>query len=477
MVHRRLLLAVCCLAFVAGCAAPLNLDEARYRSRAYDSPNAVPQIAPPPEVILDKEPMENLALLRARELALLRNHGTQAAAATVEAARARISEARAAFLPTVDMSIQREAFDEATVVTIPGGGSFQLTPFYRTTASAQLALSLFAFGRDWEALKAAQADLTTQILDERAVRQQLLFEVTQAWYRVHEADAQVQVAQDALAASRRQFDDAINVVQAGRATPDAELTAKVEWLRRKQEVLVAENAVVHARRVLNTLLVRELDAPIALAPAPPYERARFDAESLKVLGRSHNPRLLAFRSQRLALDHTRESIERSFAPEFVGTLQASYSDFTESTGFSTNYIAAIGAQWRPIDAGRRIGRLQEIHATLVALREEELQAIQDLDLQVTRTILDLQESESAVEIAREAIGSAEENYRIISERFRNGKTTARELLDAQTTLSNSRFSYNQARFGHRTLLASLEALIGVAQDDWLTLVPSPETPR
>ena len=60
------------------------------------------------------------------------------------------------------------------------------------------------------------------------------------------------------------------------------------------------------------------------------------------------------------------------------------------------------------------------------------------------------------------------SYRIVSERFRNGKVTTRELLEAQTTLSTSRFALNQARFAHLTLLASLEAQIGVAQADWIS---------
>ena len=74
--------------------------------------------------------------------------------------------------------------------------------------AAQLAVSLFSGGRDWEAVKAARANLTTRILDERSVRQQLLFEVTQAWYRIHEAEAQVQVSSDQLKASERQLEDA-----------------------------------------------------------------------------------------------------------------------------------------------------------------------------------------------------------------------------------------------------------------------------
>jgi len=436
------------------------MDEERYRSRAYGQPSQATPLAGLPTPALDEAPISRLTLDQARDLALLRNHTIQAAAAAVEGARARIAEARAALLPTLTGSLQRIHYHEATEVEIPGVATFLISPFWQTTGSAQLSQSLFAFGRDAEAVKAARADLTTQILDERGIKQQLLFEVTQAWYALHEARAQVAVSRDQLKASERQLADAINIVRAGRATKDAELTAKVEVFRARQNVLVTANGVTHARRVLNTLLVRKLDATTELAEAPSFAPVSLDGEALYALAQQHSPAMLSFRSARLALEHRRESILRSFAPEISGVLGASYNNFNLSTGFSTNYTATLVTQWTPVNGGRRIGQMAEIHANLAQLREQELQALQDLELGISRTLLDIAESESAVALARQSVEASKENYRIIAERFRNGKVTTRELLDAQTTQSDSRFALNQARFGHLTLLAALEARIG-----------------
>ncbi len=121
-----------------------------------------------------------------------------------------------------------------------------------------------------------------------------------------------------------------------------------------------------------------------------------------------------------------------------------------------------------LTGGELSDRASMLHADLIALRERELQAIQDLDLGIERTLLDIAESESAAKLAHQSISASTENYRIVSERFRNGKVTTRELLEAQTTLSTSRFALNQARFGHLTLLAALEAQLGVEQSDWVT---------
>lgn len=424
---------------------------------------AMPRAADGPR---DSAPMQDLTLEHARALALTRNHTARAAAAAVEAAEAQMSEARAAFLPTLSATIRRTDYDKVRTVDFGPGGTIDISPTAVTEGSARLAFSLFSFGRDVENWKAAQARYAGQVLDERSALQELLRRTSQSWYAIHEASAQVEVAQDALAAAERQHADARNLVEAGKATRDAELTAEVEALRRRQELTVARNALLHARRVLNALLVRELDAPLQLADPPPFEPASVDAREILALALDFNPALLRYRADRLALEHTREAVERSFLPEFTGAIESTYTSFTGFGGFPVNTTASIAATWVPVDAGRRAGRLNEIHANLVRLRELELAAMHETELDIQRTLLDLEEARSALELGARSVAAAEENRRIITERFRGGETTAREVLEADASLTSARFQYNRARFAYSMLLANLEALAGVDQADW-----------
>lgn len=451
----------------AACSTPLHLEEG-YRHRTYDHPAASPGVPSPAAPSRDDTPLQDLGLEQARSLALERNNGVEAARAAVEAARARISEARAAFLPVITGRVARTANRESTEITIPGVTSFTVSPTYVTNAQATLSLSLFSFWRDTAAMKAAWADLDAEILNERSAKQELVFEVTQAWYRVHEARSGVDVAEDTEAAARRQMEDARNFLDAGTVTRDAFLTAKVNWLSSRQDLRVARNALLHAKRVLNVLLARSIDAPLDVAQSPGFERVVLDTDHLQALAHRHNAALLALRTRRSGLRHRRESLARSWMPELFGELGADYTDFRGSTGFANNYTATVAVEWTPVDAGRRIGDLQEVHAELVRLSETEIQAVRDLDLEIAKAVQDIDEQEWAVELAQESIEAATANYEVIANRFRLGKATSREVLEAQVTLSDSRNRYNQARFAHRVLIASLELLVGVPPDYWLT---------
>jgi outer membrane protein TolC len=463
--NARVLILAGAVTLIAACSTPLALPP-DYREHAYDragSPSPLDVRAPARERAV--EPLLDLGLVEARRIALANNPTVEAAGAAVEAARARITEARAPFLPTVAAGIQRTFNRFSSEATIPGMGTITFSPKEQTTGQLTLSQSLFSFGRDWEAVQAARAALSTEVLAERGAHQVLLFDTSQAWYAVHEAESYVVVAQDALAAALRQLEDARNIVSAGMATKDAELTARVNWLNSQQAVLAAGNEVIHARRVLNTLLDRPLDAEITLAAPPEYSPAALDTTVLRRWALAYNPSLLAFRTQRMTLEHTRESVLRSFAPDLVGSVTGTYTDFTGLSGHATNWMMTLGLQWQPVNGGRRIGQLSELHANLAELRAREIEAIQRTELAITRAVLDLRTQDSAVEVARESIVSAEENYRIISDRFRAGKTTSQDVLDAQWTLSNSRNVLNQALFAHWVLLASLETLVGVPLED------------
>jgi outer membrane protein TolC len=438
-----------------------------YRERNYDEAGAGSTGLPAAETLLDASPIADLDAATARDLALLRHPDPRAAAAAVEAAMAEARKVRAAFLPEVEMGIRRTHFDRTRSVSIPGGASFSLGGQDVTTGEASLTISLFAFGRDGERLRAAGARVATEILAERGARQRLLHEVDQAWLSLHETTLQIGVAEEALRAAERQHEDAANLFASGRVTQDAVFTAEVEARRRRHELQLASNAALHARRVMNTLLRREPEAETALAPAPGWSELRFDAALLRARAREHNPGALAFRTRARELAHLRESVERSFLPELTGSLAAEYTDFTEATGFSTNYSAAIALSWRPWSGGRDLAELDRIHAELARVREEEIAFLLELDLRIARTSDEVAEAEAEYRWTRDSVGAATENLRIVGDRFRAGRANAQEVLEAQSTLSSARFLMNRARFRQLRLVSLLEAEVGLPRETWL----------
>ena len=410
----------------------------------------------------DDSTIENLSLERTRELALLRSPSAAAAYAAVLRAEARIEEARALFRPTFSLGTTGTLNDKEASFDLPGAGTVTTRQQWQQVWTASSSISLFDFGRDRAALAAARMEADAASLNARSARQRLLHDVTVAWHRVHATSANVIVSEETLRMAEKQLEDASAWVEAGKRTRDTMLTAGVDQLARRQDLMVARNARRQALRVLNILLCRPPDASTTLAttsaPPPAEEQLQHVFESAS----KNNPALLALRFRRAALTRSRESSERSAWPELTLNTSAT-RDSSASLGSSPESAQAVfSLNWLAIDGGRRAARSAGLSAELMELRAQELLLLQQLETDLSRAVLDLDEARSAAHIADQSVQAATENYRLVNDRAEAGTLSAREVLEARRTLAAARYAGTEAVFRQHTALAWIENLTGSA---------------
>jgi outer membrane protein TolC len=73
-------------------------------------------------------------------------------------------------------------------------------------------------------------------------------------------------------------------------------------------------------------------------------------------------------------------------------------------------------------------------------RELEVQARQQVAKEVNQAALMLAAAEKNVEASRKGLEQAEEQFRIVQERYAAGRGIQLEILDAQTALTRARFN-------------------------------------
>jgi outer membrane protein TolC len=77
----------------------------------------------------------------------------------------------------------------------------------------------------------------------------------------------------------------------------------------------------------------------------------------------------------------------------------------------------------------------------------------------------LKEAEKRIEVTRKIISQAKENFRIVQERYREGRATNTEVLDAQTLLSEARTRYFQSLYNYDLARAKLKRATGMESTD------------
>ena len=85
--------------------------------------------------------------------------------------------------------------------------------------------------------------------------------------------------------------------------------------------------------------------------------------------------------------------------------------------------------------------------------EQAMLARQQIAKAVNQAALMLQAAEQNVEASRKGLAQADEQFRIVQERYASGRGIQVEVLDAQTTLTRARFNVVAALADHQTARA------------------------
>ena len=381
---------------------------------------------------------------------LERNAALRAARARRDATRAQAQSARGRLLPALSLSEEVQRYDSPFPVTFPPPigtvvARDQSTSAF-TAAADQPLLGLLHLGEDaaaqGSASAATQADLlTTEASVKEAVVTQLL--------HLFEARALGQIAH----ASVLQLTEELQVE---RARLSAGVITRADVLRIETAAANAQQDEIQAAAQEETERAGLL---VALGEPPDLKDIDFAEPSLPEP--ADEPALTAdlerARARRPELESARlaeESAARRARARFFDLLpevnaEAAYQHIT-GQAFAPRDASFIGlkAEWPIWDWGVKW------HQRSAALAEEEAATAEASDLQdrvavdVSTRYFATRAAAHAVAVARTAIESAEEAYRVTDALLRAGSATTTDLLDAQSALTTARSNLARARYNY-----------------------------
>ena len=95
-------------------------------------------------------------------------------------------------------------------------------------------------------------------------------------------------------------------------------------------------------------------------------------------------------------------------------------------------------------------------------RLAELCRARDVTLAVKRAFLSVTEAERRMQVAGESLALAEEERRLVEERYRLGASFLLELIDSQVAYTTAQTNHISALYDYQLALAQLEQAVGVA---------------
>lgn len=391
--------------------------------------------------------------------ALSRNQDIQVARGEEKISSNNVNIGNAGLLPKIDL-VGFVNYQDNEEQAIPG-----FTEFTSTSATLQASYALFdGLGNVYTFRKLKSAGRLGRFQARNTI-EQVILQVSEAYYRLADASVQVAVAEEALAISfdrlkrarlRSEYGQA-NTLEVLSASVDANADS-VAW---KEAVLGLDNA----NRALNLLLNRSIDASYEVKRDVSFDKSLTKEEVLLNAKQSYAAYLVVRESVKQA-EYELGITRSDFFPELG--VQAGYGFGNTLEGFepgtddlSGNFSAALTLNFNLFNGFQSSIRSQNARIELKNRKLLEQKALNELEKQVADTWQEYQNTLDILEFQKKNLETAELNFRRSKELYVLGQLTTTTFREAQLNLIDARKSIASAGYDAKILELKLKRFAGM----------------
>lgn len=363
------------------------------------------------------------------------------------------------FLPSLSLSSgastnSSQRFDAATQRTVTGASQSY-------NAGVSLSYSVFNGGQRFADMDRARADIASAEADLENQRFAVVLQTKDLYFgALRQADllevarASVERAEESLANTRRR-------TELGSGTRSDTLRARLEVTNAMQSVLQAEAATRAARFALGRQVglpepvVPELPEGLEPSPLPISE------QEIVVIAEELSPAVRSARAAARAASAAAGSSRSSRFPSL--RLSSGYSWANSQAaldGGRASWNVRLSGSYNVFDGFNRdqsIARAE--NQERVAFVQEE-DARRGVRAQVDGALFALRTSEQAIALAIQAREVAEEDLRVVQQRYDLSAATILDLITSQIALVEAESGLVTARYDYMVARAELEAILG-----------------
>ncbi len=396
----------------------------------------------------------------------------------VESAEKGLKGSYSGLLPSLSASTSsgRSHFPERETVSydLENFTSDTTTSSYYDNMSAGISVSqtIWNGGRSVNQVKQAKSQLDIAKLNHRATQIQVIQKVIQSYYGLLKAQQLHDVAEKNLEMSDQQVSLVKKQFELGVVKKTDLLKAEVAQGQAKVDVLNRQTNLENARRVLfNDMGMQDFGQPITVTDTDWISPAIPSSGDILELLKTRNPSLLISQkrinlgeiSYKMAKGMRMPSLNSSVNYSANGENSEKLMDaLKDDWSFGVNLSVSV-----PIYSGNSLSVQQ--HQAKLSKQQSEFDYItllNDLRVQGEMIRKTLENYSEIIPLNQAVVASAEEDLKLVRERYSLGSATILEVLDAQVSLIRSNSTLINTIHDARMQEASLKALLGTLDLDY-----------
>lgn len=394
---------------------------------------------------------KTLQLQEAIELSVKNSKQLKANQAKIEEAVAAVEEAKEKKLPNASVSGSYLRLNSANISMKSqnsGGSGNGGEPKVNQLAYGLLNVSqpLYQGGRIRYGIESAEFLRKAASLDAEVAKEEIVQNTIEAYANLFKAHTAVRLMNENLATSRERVRELSNMEKNGLLARNDLLKAQLQASNVELSLLDAQNNEQVAMVNMNLMLGLPTETELVL-----------DTNGIQ---RKNDDRVLDDYIK-LAASNRKDIAATDIRKKAAETgIKIAKSEMYPSLNLTGGYIAAdipnffsitnalnigVGVSYNIGSLWKTKSKIKQAEARVKQIEAGEAQLDDAIRLQVNRSYLSLISSRKKIDVNAMAVAQAEENYRIVKNKFDNSLATTTELLEADVAQLQARMAYTLSR--------------------------------
>lgn len=453
-----------------------------------------------------------LGLESAKEIALKNNPSIKIAEKSVKSAQAKIIESRGGLMPTIDAFSSLEHSWDLQKSKIPnflkptlapnnlaignslkilgnemnnqdliahGNGliqSAELMPDYMEmafglentlVAGVKLEQPIFVGGALWKSYQISKIIRNIAYKQLEVAIQNLLDNVTQAYYFTLYAKSAKVVSKEALVSAEENLTQVKKFYDSGKASRLDLLRAEVQLENLRPALISAENRLTLAYSRLNIIMGFKESESIIVSDKMEYKESplqKMKLEELVDLAKRSRPEIDILKYQQQISNKQLMVARGAYLPAV--TLGSTYQyigmrnnlDFVEDD-FNKSFSTSLSISLPLFTGFKRNAKIQQVKIQRNELEDRMNSTVDGIKLEVEEAYFSMSEAEKKVQTQKKAIEQAKEALRLATLMYKEGGATQLDVLNSNLSLNTARMNYQESLFEFNTAISKLSKAI------------------
>ncbi len=316
--------------------------------------------------------------------------------------------------------------------------------------SISIQQTLFDFQKDSSAFKSSKAILNSKKIDIERVKNLVALDFLIIYFDLLEAEKMVLVSEQEVERLVSHLGDAEHLFEEGVITKNDLLQAEVQISDAKQRLLSAQNLRALTTSRLNSALSRALthDVTVADVDVSTVNLETLNKEKAWEMAEQQRPEIMIIDETLKALDFEKTAKQSDYFPHFYAKGGYDYTE-NEFMVHEDNWYLLFGLSMNLFQGGATRAEILKIENQKMKLIEQTYKLLDDIKLEVERSLLEMRNANERIAVTKDAINQAEENLRINKLKYEEGVGTATDVIDAVTLLTMANTNYYKASYDLR----------------------------